>query len=257
MIPVRNQLKTLADQRPFPFALPLLRKAAAARIRSVQGLEQPVLEYRRAANRNVALYLNQMPGRLILVRHGETEANLRRVFADSDDIPLTEAGRRQAEQLALRLAREFTPRVLVASHFRRARETSEIIGRALGLAPESIPGIHERDFGSLKGLPYERLATADQSVESLESVRRRAITAIEALRLRYPAHEIVLVSHGGVIQAICAHITGVWTEESVPPNCGLVIIEYDADRWQAPIKSGDWDRITQASSPLIPDRPRS
>ncbi len=185
-------------------------------------------------------------GRLILVRHGQTDANLRRIFAASDDIPLTDAGRRQAEQLALRLAREFHPHVLVSSHFRRARETSEIIGRALRLTPEPIAGIHERNFGNLKGLPYERLTAADASVESLESVRRRAIAALEALRLRYPAHEIVVVSHGAVIQSICAHITGVWSEASVPPNCGLVTVAYDAESWHPPVKSGEWDRITRA-----------
>lgn len=196
-------------------------------------------------------------GKIILVRHGETAANLHRVFADSDDIPLTDTGRRQAEQLALRLAREFTPHLLVSSHFRRARETSEIIGRALGLTPEPIAGIHERNFGNLKGLPYARLSVADRSVESLESVRSRAIAALEALRVRCPAHQIVIVSHGAVIQAICAHITGVWTEESVPPNCGLVIIPYDAESWKPPVKSGDWDRITQVSSSSTPGKLRS
>jgi broad specificity phosphatase PhoE len=45
-------------------------------------------------------------GRLILVRHGGAIANRRRVFAD-DDIALSETGRRQSEQLAQRLAREF------------------------------------------------------------------------------------------------------------------------------------------------------
>jgi len=185
-----------------------------------------------------------MPGHLILVRHGATEANLRRVFADSDDIPLTETGRAQSEQLAQLLARQFRPTVLVCSHFLRARQTGEIIGRALGLTPELLPGIHERDFGALKGLPYERLAEFAHTCETPDSVRLRAIAALESLRARYPAHEIVLVSHGAVIQSICAHIAGVWSEDSVPPNCGVVTIEYDAQGWRAPVKSGDWFRIS-------------
>lgn len=195
-------------------------------------------------------------GRLILVRHGETAANVRRVFADSDDIPLTEAGRLQSEQLAQRLAREFRPDVLVSSQFARARETCEIIGRVLGLAPEAIAGVHERDFGDLRGHPYVRLGEAPHLAEPLETVRARAIAAIDALRERYPAHEIVVVCHGAVIQSICAHITGVWSEESVPPNCGVVVIEYDARGWHAPVLSGDWERITQASS-SVPDTRQS
>ena len=184
-------------------------------------------------------------GRVVLVRHGETEANLRRCFADSDDIPLTDAGRLQSRELAFRLSREFCPEVLVSSHFLRARQTSEIIGRVLGLATEAFPGLHERDFGSLKGQPYERLEEAPKSVEpwlwsppggeSPDEVRRRAIAAIGALRVRYPGREIVIVSHGAVIQAFCAHITGDW-KESVPPNCGIVTIA-----------SADWDAIAPRS----------
>ena len=182
-------------------------------------------------------------GRFILVRHGETLANQRRVFADSDDIPLSETGRRQSEQVAERLAREFKPDVLACSQVLRARQTSEIIGRVLGLTPEPVSGLQERDMGALKGLPYERLSEAPDSPESFDSVRRRAMGAIDALRERYPAREIVVVSHSAVMQSICAHITGVWSE-SLPPNCGLVTIEYDSHGWRAPVRSADWVPLT-------------
>jgi broad specificity phosphatase PhoE len=162
-----------------------------------------------------------MRAKLILARHGETEANVRGCFADSDDIPLTEAGRLQSRELALRLSREFHPQILVSSTFLRARQTSEIIADVLGLATEAIPGIQERNFGCLKGLPYERLGIRDpqwrpEGGESLDDVRHRAIKAIESLRDRYPREEIVVVTHGAVIHAVC----GV----SVPPNCGVVIV---------------------------------
>ena len=162
---------------------------------------------------------SQRKSKIILVRHGETEANVRGCFADSDDIALTEAGRIQSRELALRLSREFHPNVLVSSTFLRARQTSEIIADVLGLATETIPGIQERNFGCLRGQPYERLGLRDpqwspEGGESLDDVRRRAIAAIESLRERYPTEEIVLVTHGAVIQAVC----GV----AVPPNCGIV-----------------------------------
>jgi broad specificity phosphatase PhoE len=182
-------------------------------------------------------------GRIVLVRHGETEANLRRCFADSDDVPLTEAGRLQSRELAFRLAREFCPEVLVSSRFLRARETSEIIARVLGLATEAISGIHERDFGSLKGQPYERLGEAEDG-ESPDDVRRRAMAAIETLRTRYPGREVVIVTHGAVIQAVCAHITGDWSGAAVPPNCGIVTVD-------------DWNAIPKRSSSSVPDRRQS
>jgi broad specificity phosphatase PhoE len=197
----------------------------------------------------VAHYTNSfMPlapeGKIILVRHGETEANRRKCFAESDDIPLTDTGRRQAHELAARLAREFHPQILCSSKFARARETSAIIAGVLGLQPETIPGIHERDFGVLRGHSYDRLAEAmaadplfdparswrwrPAGGESLEDVRNRSIAALGATRARHPGKDIVIVCHGAVIQAICAQIAGEWRESFVPPNCGVVEIEYKA-----------------------------
>jgi broad specificity phosphatase PhoE len=179
-------------------------------------------------------------GKILLVRHGETDANRRKCFAESDDIPLTETGRRQAHGLAARLSREFRPQVLCSSEFARARETSDIIASVLGLQAETIQGIHERNFGFLKGHPYHRMVeamTADPLYdssriwqwtplggESLEDVRHRAIAALSAARERHRGKDIVIVCHGAVIQAICAHISGEWND--VPDNCAIVEIDY-------------------------------
>jgi broad specificity phosphatase PhoE len=185
-------------------------------------------------------------GRVILVRHGETDANRRRCFADSDEIPLTDAGRQQAEQLARRLSSDFRPQRVAASPFVRARQTGEIIARELGLAMEITQGIHERDFGCLKGHPYERMGEQmcqdpaydvtkawlwrPAGGESLDDVRVRAVKVLDALRAQYPAEELVLVCHGAVIQSLCAHMTGVWGE--VPSNCGIVVVAQGERGWE-------------------------
>ncbi len=194
-------------------------------------------------------------GRIILVRHGETEANLRRCFAESDEIPLTDAGRVQARQIAEQLAREFHPAVVVSSPFLRARQTAAIIANALGLTAEAVAGIHERNFGCLRGHPYERLGEmmtapifsdpAQRRVwkpeggESLEDVRQRAIAALESLRARYVGQEVVVVCHGAVIRAICAHITGDWDETYVIGNCAIAVIEYAGSDWKHPVVPGE------------------
>jgi len=193
---------------------------------------------------------------LILVRHGETAANRARHFAEHDEIPLTQTGREQARELAALLARDFKPDVLLSSPYIRARETSEIIGAALSLEPEILPGTHERNFGSLKGHPYERmgeLMLADALYdatqpwhwtppdgESLEQVRHRTAAAIETLHSR-GVDEVVLVCHGAVIQSICAHVTGEWRETFVPPNCGFVVIEHLGEKWSHPVIAGEWE----------------
>jgi broad specificity phosphatase PhoE len=202
-------------------------------------------------------------GKIILVRHGETEANRRRHFAESDDIPLTETGRSQAVELASRLAHEFRPDLLLSSTFLRARQTSEIIGGILGLEPELVPGIHERNFGCLKGHPYERmgeLMLGDSAYdpeqpwmwtpsggESLDQVRLRSFSVLDSVRSR-KSREILIVCHGAVIQSICAHITGEWSESGVPPNCGYAVVEFSADAWKPPAMSGEWESLATIAS---------
>jgi broad specificity phosphatase PhoE len=188
---------------------------------------------------------------IVLVRHGETEANVRGHFADSDEIPLTHTGRTQAHDVALRLSREFHPCALISSTFLRAIETGEIIAGVLGLEVEVIEGIHERDFGSLRGHPYSRLAEVTSAYdlgapdkirmwrpeggESLEDVRVRAIAALEDLRVRYAGRRIVVVSHGAVIRSICSHFTDDWGENYILSNCAAVVIAHTEQGWQPPV----------------------
>jgi broad specificity phosphatase PhoE len=201
-------------------------------------------------------------GRMILVRHGETEANRLRRFAESDEIPLTDTGRQQSQELASHLVREFHPGLLLSSAYIRARQTSEIIGAALSLTPEVLPGIHERNFGCLRGYEYARMGElmradslydagrpwlwAPAAGESLDDVRRRAVSSLEMLRSR-ESHEMILVCHGAVIQSVCAHITGEWRASWVPPNCGYAIIEYDSRGWAQPVICGDWESLSLPS----------
>ena len=173
------------------------------------------------------------------MRHGETDANRTECFAASDEIPLTEVGRGQALQVARRLEAEFRPRHLLSSPFARARETSEIIAGALAMEMEILEGIHERNFGCLRGHPYARMfemMASDPAYdfnkpwtwsppggESLEDVRRRVVAALEGVRGRLG--DVVVVCHGAVMQALAAHLNGSWNEVSIPGNCGIIVIE--------------------------------
>src|SRR5947209_6567993 len=74
-------------------------------------------------------------GKLILVRHGESQANRHHIFAEVHT-PLTDLGRKQAKQVAGHIAARFNPTALVASPLERAKETAEIIGRELSLPVE-------------------------------------------------------------------------------------------------------------------------
>jgi|SRR5579883_296388 broad specificity phosphatase PhoE len=189
-------------------------------------------------------------GKFIMVRHGESEGNRDRRFTISSEVGLTELGVRQAHQVAQRIGQLFSPTVVISSPFRRARQTSEIIARYLNLPIETVYDLHERDLGCLKGHSYDdlrALVSKDPSYdpargwcwkpaggESYEDVRVRVIAAIEQLLHRYPREEIVIVSHGGVMLSVWAHITGQWHGAHLPPNCGIVLIEHDGRRMRLP-----------------------
>jgi broad specificity phosphatase PhoE len=190
------------------------------------------------------------PGRLILVRHGESEGNRDRRFSISSEIGLTEIGRQQAYEVAQRIKMRFQPELIISSSFLRARQTSAIIADELNLPVEVVEDIHERDLGMLRGESYDRLRELVREApdfdpeqgwlwrpeggESYEDVRLRVTAAFDRLRIRFPEHEVIVVSHGGVMLSMWAHITGRWKGAHLPPNCGIVLVEHNGERFGLP-----------------------
>ena len=92
---------------------------------------------------------------IFVARHGETELNAARVI-QLPTTPLSARGQRQAEQLAARLAALGVTSILT-SDLTRAIETATAIARRTG-APIAIdPVLRERDFGDIRGMPYDAL----------------------------------------------------------------------------------------------------
>lgn len=189
-------------------------------------------------------------GKLILVRHGESEGNRDCRFTISPEVELTEIGQRQAHEVAQRIKLRFQPELIISSPFRRARQTSAIIAAELNLPIEVVEEIHERDLGALRGQSYDMLRELVKQApdfdpkqgwlwrpergESYEDVRLRVTGAFDRLRMRFPEHEVVVVSHGGVMLSMWAHITGQWEGAHLPPNCGIVLVEHDGERFEQP-----------------------
>ena len=184
-------------------------------------------------------------GKLIMVRHGESEANRSRIFGASGEVPLTEVGRRQAQELSERIGTRFRPERIVSSKFKRALETAEIIAAGLQLPLKVVDGLEERDLGCLKGRPWAERPEASAEAanflnseeqwlwrpaggESYEDVRRRAVAVLLALGGRYPQQDMVVVSHGAVMLSVWAHLAGGYRHARVPRNCGIMLIEYQA-----------------------------
>ena len=174
-------------------------------------------------------------GKLIMVRHGESEGNAIRRFTTSGEAKITDLGRRQALEAAVRIKLKFQPILVIASTFARARETGLIIAAELGIPIEYEAEFREQSLGDLAGKPYESIAndpTFDPkrswvwrapNGESHEDLLKRVAPVLDAVAKKYPDDEIVVVSHGGVMRAVWAHVTGKWEDAHVPPNCGIFV----------------------------------
>ena len=184
------------------------------------------------------------PTHLLLVRHGESEGNRDRTFTQSAAVPLTPLGREQARQAAAVIAKAFAPQRVVASPFARARETAESIAASFGLPVELEAALREQSFGVFAGQPYEALLSdaayhdgprwhwRPHGGESLVDVSERVVPAFERVARESVGRDTVIVSHGGVMLALCAFVTGSWDGLSVTPNAGVVVVENLGGRYK-------------------------
>jgi broad specificity phosphatase PhoE len=189
---------------------------------------------------------------LILVRHGESSGNRDRIFAtDPQSLPLTELGYAQARAAARLIADLFQPKLVVSSPFLRARETARVIADGID-APLAIePNLYERDVGVYRGKSYDSLVGAPDYApvsrwnwrppegESYEDVLARVGPILDRLAGENPTRDVVVVSHGGVMVALWAHIVGTWESAWAPPNCGIVQVEHGPDGYRMPRMIGE------------------
>jgi probable phosphoglycerate mutase len=150
---------------------------------------------------------------IYVIRHGETDLNASRVF-QRPDTPLSERGRRQAERLATRLAPVGIASILT-SDLARAVETAEAVAATTGARIVVDPLLRERDFGDLRGRPYDTLGTLDPfgadyeppNGESWPIFHERVAAAwqrVIALAAETDGH-LGVVTHGLVCRAFVTH----------------------------------------------------
>lgn len=101
-----------------------------------------------------------------IVRHGETELNVKGLLQGIQDSALTPLGEKQAKVLAIEL-RNVDFDLIFSSDLLRAKRTAEIIALERNLAVKTSELLRERQFGKFEGRPREELAVFDQVFEKL------------------------------------------------------------------------------------------
>jgi broad specificity phosphatase PhoE len=181
---------------------------------------------------------------LTIVRHGQTSANIDRVWHGSTNTPLTAHGRGQAAAAAAFIEANHKPvQNIYASPLDRAHHTAEAIAERLGLTPEIDPGLAEYDLGAWEGMSFNELWSekklfdnmrADPDYrphggESPKQVGDRLADSLRRIADRHPGERVVVVSHGGALSIAFGLLLdndyGSWTR--VMNNCAITELALD------------------------------
>jgi probable phosphoglycerate mutase len=162
--------------------------------------------------------------RVCLVRHGETSWNVEGRLQGHEDIPLNANGVAQARALAEALA---TTRfdAIYSSDLSRALDTASAVAKRLALTVIPLPAVRERNFGVFQGLTRQeaehrfpemqaRVTRREPDFippegESLRQCYERIAAILDTLADKHAGHTILLVAHGGVLDAARRFVTGM------------------------------------------------
>ena len=162
--------------------------------------------------------------RILLVRHGETAWNREQRIQGHVDIELNALGQQQAQRLGLALANESLA-AIYSSDLQRAHATALAVGQAQGLTPSIQPALRERHYGAFEGLTFSEIEQhwpkqavawrardpqfAPDGGESLLDLWQRVVPAVQALGAAHLGEQIMLVTHGGVIDVLYRAASGM------------------------------------------------
>lgn len=158
---------------------------------------------------------------LYFVRHGQSQANVDRIFAGQSNTPLTALGRHQAEVAAQEI-KDLGIDHMISSPLSRTHETARIIAAVIAYPEEKIEISNlllERSYGSATGLSWDTDLDGFIDVETMDLVAERARLAYEHI-LSLPYEEILVVGHGTFWQKLymTIHPGSVVTDADEPAN---------------------------------------
>ncbi len=169
-----------------------------------------------------------MPMDILLIRHGETAWNRERRMQGHIDIPLNEAGLRQARALGVALAAE-RPDAIWSSDLQRARDTAKAIANVHQMPVQYSEALRERCYGAFEGMTYQdigkrypiemkqwqardehaRFPAGDREAETLHEFHQRCMTAVTSIASTHHGQKLVIVAHGGVLDCLYRAATGM------------------------------------------------
>ena len=152
---------------------------------------------------------------LLVIRHGQSEADILKVMEGRADFSLTELGVKQAELMADWIAQNYKIDKILTSPLKRANQTANILSVRTGIAVIHDDDLMEWQNGIIAGIPREEARakyprpepkyphTAIYEQESDIQFRMRAETALSKILNENPEDAtIAVISHGGLINQL-------------------------------------------------------
>lgn len=163
---------------------------------------------------------------IITIQHTQSVHHTNGMVGSWTDWPLSEVGMKQAENIGKKLAGELQDRkfVMYSSDLLRARQTAEIIGKHLGIAPVFDQALRERNLGRCvrksvqwlgENMECQEKTVDDRMFSDAESRRDEWNRLLPFFRkiISNEEENMILVSHGDLLSVFNAMWTGAEVEQ--------------------------------------------
>ena len=185
------------------------------------------------------------------MRHGQADNNVNRILVGRHlESHLTKEGRLQVKETA-QLLKNMSISKIYSSPVTRAIETTQIVGKELGLDYEIDDRLYEIDLGKLAGTNYDEVLNkygnlflsfymgddsvlTDHGVESFISVKSRIKDLLDQVMSRHSNHNVLLVTHLDPIKAAISYILDLKPESLFKwhmRNAALTILKQEFRMW--------------------------
>ncbi len=208
--------------------------------------------------------------RFILIRHGESQANLEKRFAGWWDVPLTEKGTLQAKLTAKYVTETYSIDKIYSSHLQRAYNTALEISKITGVEVVKDEALAEIQAGEWEEKTFEELnekyvdtyaevwkkdlgkAVCDGG-ESVSHVGERTYNFLEKIAKENVGKTIVIATHATPIRTVICLMQNIEVKNSVwASNASVTEVTYNDGKWEIVDFSHD-EHLSSAKTTLPPN----
>jgi probable phosphoglycerate mutase len=211
--------RLLGTRRPAPLQL-MGNTAITAFV--VNAVGPQLVVYNDASHVDDAASGRRVDARVVLIRHGETDANVEGRWQGHGDWPLNAKGLAQARKLAPAVPQAD---VVYTSPLARAKSTAEVVAAYQQRPLVVEPKVKEIGFGSWENCTRAEIEATDPETisrlvggediarggtgETFSGVQERMTEAVDAIAARHQGGAAAVVSHGGATRAYLTKLLGI------------------------------------------------